>query len=215
MKVIGLTGFAKSGKSTAASILKEMGGQEVAFAKHLKDVCAVVFETHRDHFDDQAFKEVEFYSKRFIFRADVEKILNYFEIPARFIPEAMLQHEGVELTTPRHMAQYIGTEILRSIDANVHINMAFKLAPQDAKFLICSDIRFENELLAVQARNGLTIGISRQAVMPKDVNKLHGSEREIPTLITRSKSLIPNETTIEEFQKMVKREAEYYINRMR
>lgn len=214
MKVIGLTGFAKSGKSTAAQILKDMGGQEVAFAKHLKDVCSAVFGVPRDHFDDQAFKEVQFDFNRIIMRIDVEKILTYFEIPARFIPEAMLKHEGIQLTTPRHVAQYVGTEILRTIDQNIHINMAFKLnAGSEAKFLICSDVRFENELLAVQSQKGIVIGISRQAVVPKDLVNLHPSEKEIPTLIKRSDYLAANEFDIGTFQNFVKKISSDFLER--
>ena len=138
MKVIGLTGFAKSGKSTAAEILKSLGGQEVAFAKHLKDVCSVVFNVPREHFDDQNFKEVPFRTNRLISSADTDEILKYFEIPDRFMPQTALAHSGTILKSPRHVAQYIGTEVLRTIDQNIHINMAFKLAgASSAPFLIC------------------------------------------------------------------------------
>lgn len=208
MKVIGLTGFAKSGKSTATQILKELGGEEVAFAKHLKDVCSVVFGVPRDHFDDQAFKEVKFDFNRIILDHDINEILTYFEVPARFIPQAMLAHKGVELTSPRHVAQYIGTEVLRSIDQDIHINMAFKLsASSSAKFLICSDMRFDNELKAVQKTDGLTIGISRQKVVPADLQNLHPSEKEIPNLISRSDVEVKNEGTIEDLQNTVREAA--------
>lgn len=208
MKVIGLTGFAKSGKSTAAQILKELGGQEVAFAKHLKDVCSVVFGVPRDHFDDQAFKEVPFEFNRIILDNDILEILNYFEVPGRFIPGAMLAHRHVELTSPRHVAQYIGTEVLRSIDTDIHINMAFKLAASsNAKFLICSDMRFDNELKAVQKGDGLTIGISRKKAIPPNLENLHPSEREIPNLISRSDVVAENEGSIEDLQNLVREAA--------
>lgn len=214
MKVIGLTGFAKSGKSTAAEILKSLGGQEVAFAKHLKDVCSVVFGVPRGHFDDQAFKETKLDFARIITNSDIERILNYFEVPSRFIPEAMLKHYLVEMTTPRHIAQYIGTEVLRTIDQDIHIKMAFKLnANSSAQFLICSDMRFDNELKAVQENGGLTMGISREAVVPKNIETLHPSEREIPSLIKRADMVFHNETTIEEFQSNVKREALFYLEK--
>jgi len=212
MKIIGLTGFAKSGKSTAATILKELGGQEVAFAKHLKDVCSVVFGVPRDHFDDQAFKEVPFSFTRVILSQDIERVLNYFEVSPRFIPDSMLKHQGVELKSPRHVAQYIGTEVLRSIDSDIHINMAFKLsANSSAKFLICSDMRFDNELKAVNNANGLTIGISRQKAVPANLKNLHPSEAEIPDLIRRSDLVVENEGTIEDLQKTIRDAALVYL----
>lgn len=212
MKIIGLTGFAKSGKSTAADLLKNLGGQEVAFAKHLKDVCSAVFSVQRDHFDDQAFKEVPFTFDLRIMREDIDRILTYFEVPARFIPDTYLKHKGVTLTSPRHVAQYVGTEILRSIDPNIHINMAFKLnSDSDAKFLICSDVRFENELKAVQDSGGLVLGISRKVVVPADLENLHPSEKEIPSLIARSNLKVSNEGTIEKFLEEVKSRALFYL----
>lgn len=212
MKVIGLTGFAKSGKSTAAEILKSLGGEEVAFAKHLKDVCAAVFGIPRDHFDNQAFKEVPFDCSRIICTYDVEKILNYFEVSARYIPEAILAHSGVEMTTPRHVAQYVGTEILRAIDENIHINMAFKMASSSsAPFFICSDMRFDNELNAIQENEGLSIGISRKKATPADLENLHGSEKEIPTLISQCDVKVENEGTIEDLQNTIREAAQKYL----
>lgn len=214
MKVIGLTGFAKSGKSTATEILKSLGGQEVAFAKHLKDVCAVVFGIPREHLDDQAFKEVPFEFNRIICGDDIEKILSYFEVESCQIPAAKLAHSGTIMTTPRHVAQYIGTEVLRTIDQNIHINMAFKLsAKSSAKFLICSDMRFDNELKAVQNTDGLTIGISRQKVVPADLQNLHPSEKEIPNLISRSDVVVHNEKTIEDLQNTVRDAALLFLSK--
>jgi hypothetical protein len=214
MKVIGLTGFAKSGKSTAAEILKSLGGEEVAFAKHLKDVCAAVFNIERSHFDDQAFKELKLSYNRIITPYDVERVLNYFEIPSRFIPGAVLAHQNTELTSPRHVAQYVGTEILRTIDENIHINMAFKMAAASkAPFFICSDMRFNNELNAVQENEGLSIGISRQKATPADLENLHGSEKEIPVLIKQCDWQIQNEGTIEDLQNTVREAAQKYLKR--
>lgn len=214
MKVIGLTGFAKSGKSTAASILTSMGGQEVAFAKHLKDVCSLVFGVPRSHFDDQAFKELPFEFDRIIGHKDIVDILSYFEVPARFVPESAMLHYGRALKSPRHVAQYVGTEVLRTINQNIHIDMAFKLNEGNkASFLVCSDVRFDNELRAVQDNGGLVIGISRKAATPEDLVNLHPSEKEIPVLISKSNIIAANETTIEEFQTFVHSKAFDYLRK--
>lgn len=214
MKIIGLTGFAKSGKSTAAEILKSLGGQEVAFAKHLKDVCSAVFGVERSHFDDQAFKEIPFDKEIVIQKWDLSEILEMFEIDKRFLATSILAHRGKHMTSPRHVAQYIGTEVLRSIDENIHIKMAFKLnADSTAKFLICSDVRFDNELKAVQEAGGTMFGIWREAIVPKDLKNLHPSEKEIPSLVKRSDLVFHNESTIEKFQIDVENEAKTYLMR--
>lgn len=212
MKVIGLTGFAKSGKSTAAEILKSLGGEEVAFAKHLKDVCAAVLDIPRNHFDDQNFKEILFKKAIVLTKEDIIDILAMFEVPDRFVPSAILAHQGVELQSPRHVAQYVGTEILRTIDQNIHINMAFKMAAaSSAPFLICSDMRFDNELKAVAQNNGLSIGISRKKATPSNLENLHPSEKEIPTLISQCDLAVENEGTIEDLQNSVRNAALVFL----
>jgi len=212
MKVIGLTGFAKSGKSTAAEILKSMGGQEVAFAKHLKDVCSVVLSIPRSHFDDQAYKEVKFSQSVNLYQWEIEQILKYFEVPVRLHPASVLKHQGTGLTSPRHVAQYIGTELLREIDTDIHIKMAFKLNEgSGAEFLICSDVRFANEMKAVRNGSGMVLGISRKAATPENIENLHPSEREIPSLIEGSTFVIRNESTIQEFQESVKKHALMFL----
>lgn len=213
MKIIGLTGFAKSGKSTAAEILKEMGGQEVAFAKHLKDVCSVAFDVRRDWFDDQNFKETQFENPEFLTDTRIEQILHYFEIPQRYVPQAIISHFGKELTSARHIAQYVGTELLRGINQNIHIETAFKMAPPGTKFLICSDVRFANELQAVNERDGIVIGISRKKATPADLVNLHPSEKEVPELIEKADFKVENETSIEDFQAEIKRIVDLYLTK--
>lgn len=214
MKVIGLTGFAKSGKSTAAEILKSLGGEEVAFAKHLKDVCSVALDIERDHLDNQAYKELLFANPIILDKHSIADILTMFEIPARFFAMNIIAHAGVKLVSPRHAAQYVGTEILRAIDSNIHINMAFKMASaSSAPFFICSDMRFDNELTAVQQNEGLSIGISRKKATPADLENLHGSEKEIPALISQCDVKVENEGTIEDLQNTVREAAQKYLKR--
>lgn len=203
MRIVGLTGFAKSGKSTAADVLKDMGGTELAFAKHLKDVCAVVFAVERSHFDDQAFKEIQFPFVLTINSNHVKEILEYFEVPLRYLPGTTISHIGKQMMSPRHIAQYVGTEILRSIDTDIHIKMAFRLNENANGLLICSDVRFQNELVSVRKQGGIVLGISRKAAMPLDLINLHPSEKEIPSLIKQSDTVIHNEGSIEEFKKSV------------
>jgi hypothetical protein len=228
MRIIGLTGFAKSGKSTAAQILLEMGGQEIAFAKHLKDVCSAVFSVERSHFDKQEYKETPFVTKQmwqpaggelrhlhepiYLSASHIEKILEYFELPSRFVPDAIIKHKGLKLTTPRHVAQFVGTELLREIDRDIHINMTLKLnSGSSAKFLICSDIRFQNELESIRNSHGLILGISRKAAVPGDLINLHPSEKEIPQLIAQADLAISNESTISELSKLIQTSAKAYL----
>lgn len=206
MKIIGLTGFAKSGKSTAARILTELGGQEVAFADHLKNVCADITRVPRNHFDDQDKKEVPFHKPYVLTEKELKRTLDLFALDsASLLKKPELQkHIGMILKTPRHVAQYIGTDVLRAINPDIHITTAFKFCDPNAIVLFCSDVRFQNEFDAVHARNGIMLGISRKAVSPQDLAKVHESERWIPELIEKSDYKVTNDGTIEEFQQKVR-----------
>jgi hypothetical protein len=212
MKVIGLTGFAKSGKSTAAEVLKELGGKEVAFAKHLKDVCSLVFGVPRSHFDDQNKKEVEFNHPHLLHNDQAIEILEYFEVAKSLQPDAIIKHAGKYLHSPRQIAQYIGTELLRGVDVNIHVNMAFKLNNGNkARFLVCSDVRFQNEMESVHKVGGIVLGINRKSAMPKNILQLHQSEAEIPALIFQSDMIILNESSVEDFKAEIAMTVENYL----
>lgn len=215
MKVIGLTGFAKSGKSTAASILKELGGKEIAFAEFLKDVCAQVTKTPRQDYDDQSKKEVPFATPHTLTLQDLMLILKQYNLE-NYIDllqdPKMLAHIGKVLLTPRHVAQYVGTDILRSIDENIHIKTAFNRVDPKTPFVFCSDVRFPNELSAVRDRGGIIIGISRRAVAPEDLSRVHASESLIPSLIENADFKAENESTIEAFRSLISKISSAYLH---
>lgn len=217
LRIVGLCGFAKSGKTTAAQALMALGGQEVAFAKHLKDVCSTVFGIPRTHLDDVLLKERPFREMFVpsIKSNDIAKILMYFEVPGRLIPDTIVKHIGVMLISPRHILQYVGTDILRAIDPDIHVNMTFKLhAQSEAKFLICSDVRFANEARMIANHGGLLIGISRACATPapEAMATLHASEAGIPALLRDSADVvIHNEGTVEQLEAVVKKEVNKFL----
>jgi hypothetical protein len=140
--VIGLTGFKQSGKSTSASIIKELypKAKEVALADKLKDVCSVVFNVPRDHFDNQDFKEQLFIEPKELTLAYVKYILNKFNIINPNLSK--LNCVGKVLVTPRQIAQIVGTEVLRRCaNEDIHCENIKLLS----KITIVSDMRFPNE----------------------------------------------------------------------
>jgi len=148
---IGLSGFKRSGKTTVKEViekyLKENLGlvvQEIMMADHLKNVCAILCETPRFHMDDQAYKEVLF-DKPIVITSDfLTSLLTSFEILTFENLHTLSKHRGVELESPRHALQYIGTNVLREIDPDIHLKIALKQA-KDHDAVIFTDCRFKNE----------------------------------------------------------------------
>lgn len=201
-KVIGISGFAKSGKSTLAKLLVEKhGAKEIIFADHLKNVCAEVFDIPRNHFDDQSLKEVKFAQPYVLSDMQISLIIEKFGITDWNFDEVYAKHEYQKLTSPRHIAQYVGTDILRDIDSDIHVKTAMRKIEGQTGVFVVSDMRFQNEFDAVITQ-GVTVGIVRDAVRP-DLSNVHESERHIDSLVKQCTHVIENNSTMEEFQAQV------------
>ena len=199
MTLIGLTAFAKSGKTTVANLLKDSGFIEVALAGKLKDVCSQVFRIPREDFDDQSKKEVPFKNPPFISTVDVAQILSAYRLP---VFSTMGKHEGMFLNSPRHIAQYVGTEILRAIDVDIHIKSAIADLDPHGKYVF-SDVRFPNEAAFIKSAGGTLIGIKRDSVFPTDLASVHESESYITDLLSKSDRLLLNNSSMAEFEELV------------
>jgi hypothetical protein len=144
--IIGLAGVKTSGKSTAANIIKELveGAQEAALADKLKNTCAEVFGVPREYFDRQDLKEVPFQDgAKELTNGAIGAILESFGIyMSRREIDSTYDCIGMELPTPRKIAQIVGTEVLRAAgDEDIHcknVNLTDGVT-------IISDLRFPNE----------------------------------------------------------------------
>jgi hypothetical protein len=143
--IIALTGVKTSGKTTAFNFLKELYPNfvEIQLAKKLKDECARVFGIERALFDDPARKESALEMPVFLDRKNVEKVIeSYGQTPD--YDKHVRQHVGVVLESPRRVAQYIGTEVLRTLDPDIHCIGATMDLPANGCFVV-TDMRFLNE----------------------------------------------------------------------
>jgi len=202
MVLIGLTAFAKSGKTTVANLLKERGFKEVILAGKLKDVSAKVFNVPRAYFDDQNMKEVPFIEPKIITVSNMVDILNAYNLSLFNLKTTAHVHVDVSLTSPRHIAQYVGTEILRALDTDIHIKTAVESLDKDGKYVM-SDVRFPNEANYIKKSNGTLVGIRRDSVFPEDLTKVHESESYIMELLDKSDKLILNNSTLTDFEQQV------------
>lgn len=144
--IIGLAGVKTSGKSTAANMIKELveGAQEAALADKLKNTCAEVFEVPREYFDRQDLKEVPFEDgPKTLTNTKIGAILESFGVVmTRREIDSTYECIGMELETPRKIAQIVGTEVLRAAgDEDIHC----KNVKLTDGVTVISDLRFPNE----------------------------------------------------------------------
>jgi hypothetical protein len=146
--VIGLVGVKTSGKSTTADIMKknlQSNVIEAALADKLKNVCSEVFNVSRESFDRQDLKEIPFNSNKILTKEKISLILTGFGIKATEDLINLYDTKNITdrlLSSPRQIAQIVGTEVLRAAgDEDIHcknVNLGDNVT-------IISDVRFPNE----------------------------------------------------------------------
>lgn len=140
--IIGLLGFAGSGKGTVGEILiEDYGYHQLAFADSLKDAVSVIFDWDRKLLEGDT--EVS--------RAFREKPDDFWS--ARF---------GREIT-PRIILQQVGTEAMRDvIDDGIWIHsLERKISQMKDANVVITDVRFPNEIDLIRKLGGKIIRVRR------------------------------------------------------
>lgn len=194
--IVGFTGTAGSGKDTAAEILVKKGWVRFGFADVLKNFCASKLSL-----DPNLFFDVELKDKRFdtLFSLTRRKTLEMITTLGGSTKDLANIPTIKVFDTPREILQYIGTDIGRKlIGENVWVDYFQKMNKPEK--VVVTDIRFPNEVVAVQAMGGIVIKLLRKAAKHKSV-KLHESESMIESLEVDHE--IHNTTTKEYLHNMV------------
>jgi len=77
--------------------------------------------------------------------------------------------------TVREVLQYMGTEVFRKIDNNVWINTLLRrIESEKYHMALISDVRFDNEIMALQNNGGIVVGLMRDVF---DSDDSHASEQ--------------------------------------
>jgi len=202
MQIVGFLGVKGAGKSTTATIVKDFfSAEEVAFADHLKNTCAKVFSLQRHVFDDPSRKEKELEQVVFLTKELLTDI--YLEFGLKDVDFATMRpHVGKLLFTPRQIAQYIGTDVLRVFDQDIHCKTVFhdKRAPT-SDFLLITDVRFPNEVAFIKANGGRVIYVQSRVAEAQVTSNSHESERHIKTLAQQADYQLENNEDIPELRK--------------
>lgn len=155
-QIIGLSGYAGSGKDTAALGLITDGWERRSFADVLRAFC--------------------YAQNPLVKRADEAFMGGYEYLPLReLVDEAGWERAKVENPEVRELLQRTGTEAGRDVlGANVWVDAVMNNLP-DAPVVV-TDVRFGNEYAAIKAAGGHVVRIERPGIGPVNA---HESDRAL------------------------------------
>jgi len=201
--IIGLIGAKSSGKSTAFEIISKLYNgevKEITLAGKLKDTCSKIFDIPRNHFDSHRFKEKDLETPIYLTTEVLQSIYSTFNLDVDF-GKYIRPHIGKILFTPRQVAQYIGTEVLRAVQPDVHCIHALGNDSDNYKIGVVTDIRFPNEFsFFSNLSKFIPIYIKRSEAENFAAKDSHVSESYLKDLAAKSNKIY-NDTTIPEFEK--------------
>lgn len=153
MKIIGISGRKGSGKSAVSAQLSESGYQRISFADFLKETCSALSGLTLESMYDVTSKEEPF-EVPFIWDEKVCSRLSE-------IAEIKIPFEGERLLwSRREMFQFIGTDVLRNLDPDIHIKKTKERLLTVEKCYV-DDVRFPNEKYLIEEMGGITVYIVR------------------------------------------------------
>lgn len=203
IKAFGLVGYKGSGKDTLYETLDRAYPNRlhrVALADPLKRVCSEVFNIDLNDFNDRDKKEKPFEKPIFIDEGQVKEIYKLYDI-SYYHMGYVWKHIGTNLYTPRHVAQYVGTEILRDLDVNIHLKTAVKNMPEN-KITVITDVRFPNEAEFFRQQLGSLfqlVHITREETDRIAEKDLHESESYVKVIGSSADIHIKNDVGLSEF----------------
>ena len=93
--------------------------------------------------------------------------------------------------TVREVLQVVGTDMFRGLNHNVWVNSCLRQIEQEhPEIALISDVRFENEVTAIQNNNGFVIGLTRNPY--KNNVDTHISEQEPQKCLQTCNIIIDN-----------------------
>lgn len=210
--IIGVTGYARSGKDTVANMLMDYYGRDkcerIALADHLKDFVNSLFGWGASHKDGDLKETTLFASvcrmhltnmvERYFGsiiedRQDILRLSVLLEDTFQKHAESFGVVADVEIDlriSPRKAYQVVGTEWAReNFGVNVWIDILKSKRDPD-KITIVPDIRFENEVDWLISEHHDLIGVTREK--RDNIGQTHASEQYIETAIERAGFVIDN-----------------------
>lgn len=200
--IIAFCGSKGSGKSTSATLFKELSGlqtEEIAIAGHLKEVSSHVFGVEYDKFINPSLKEVELETYIVLDAKSVQAVLTQFFVADYDFDKIVRPHIGRVLRTPRALLQYIGTEVLHAVDPLIHVKAAIQKKDK-SKMTVITDLRFAAEFDYFNTSSPfmfMPVYVKNSAAEVAASADAHPSERQFEQFKTRCR-LLDNEGSMSE-----------------
>lgn len=147
--IIGLCGRMRAGKSTLAEVCEEHGFKRLAFADHLKGLCADLLDIGLEELNKIKNDGTKIYFD--LGQNDAIDILSVeLDIP---IKEVRLVCSGRVMDDARQMLQFVGTELIRKYNPCWHIERTRSMIVKGVDYVI-DDVRFPNEKEMIESLGG-------------------------------------------------------------
>lgn len=177
MTVIGLCGFAQSGKDTAAGFLIDQGWKRLAFADALRDSVYLLNPIVRTVCSDFGAEQIRV--------QDIVDTIGW-------------DRAKVDVAEIRELLQRMGTEVGRALyGESFWVDRVLAQMTPDQNYVI-TDVRFPNEVEAVKSVGGRVIRIYREGVGAVNT---HVSDQGIDNL--EFDSIILNDGPLEQLEQSI------------
>lgn len=145
MEIIGLSGRIKSGKGYASDFFVSKGYKKITIASVLKDAIAKLYDLDISYCYDQDLK-VKILNLPWN-KTKASELASILDINAS---DVWVDGDSLKiLRDVRTALQFIGTEVLRRVSENFHIERTIKNLDSNGKY-VCDDVRFPNEKRALE-----------------------------------------------------------------
>lgn len=208
MNIIGIAGAKNSGKDLTFELIQKLvpNTTRLGLADFLKEACSVWLDLRRADMDDRIFKEMRDEQPDYLLGHDLGNIWKAYKcvLPTlRCSAEDMYNVVEKLERTPyysiREALQLVGTDFLRTLSPDIHLDVADKFRDK-SKLSVITDCRFPNEVEWVQRNGGKVIYIARPEAEAAAYESTHVSERGILDLRQKCDYLLQNDGTVEDLQ---------------
>ncbi len=169
--VLGINGRALAGKDTVADyLISEYGWTaKLSFAKNLKEMCKAIFFLTDHDVQNQEGKKKDFLTPKVFTDRNLGSVMFWMSRTHGHCPvpvgakEKVRSYIGTKFANPRHILQFIGTEICRELVPSYHVDVLVKQVRDNPDGrVIVTDVRFPNEGdLILDELGGLVVYLDR------------------------------------------------------
>lgn len=168
--IIGIDGFAGSGKDTVADILVKEGFTKISFADSLRESAVHSTGLPMNLFLDRDLKDKPFDNPYILDSTAITLLCNYVGYPDK-VQAIINKYTGKDLESPRQILQFIGTEIGREMIAeSLWVDKWCQKAQWQGR-VVSPDARMSNEREKIKELGGLNFYIEREGYGPSENHK--------------------------------------------